>query len=144
MFKILKDLIVCLRNMLKINKPKEDEELFRVRSSNNNILNQLYQDIIKESDRVRSSNNNILNQLYQDIIKESYQDIIKESDKEIIKVSSQGLIDIIKLTDKEVIDKIITVINSIDAKKIKAIMNAFEVDKEGWLRVKIDLGLKKE
>lgn len=60
------------------------------------------------------------------------------------KVEAQGLFDTFKLTDKEVIDKVISVIKAIDVEKIKLVMNALEVDKDGWIRVKIDLGIKKE
>jgi hypothetical protein len=72
--------------------------------------------------------------------------MVKEMDelKKSAEVSSQSLMDIFKFADKEVVDKLISIINSVDVEKIKAIMNAFEVDKEGWIRVKIDLGLKKE
>lgn len=57
-------------------------------------------------------------------------------------VSAQGLLDTFFL-DKETIDSIKNIINAIDPEKVKAVMEVIEVDKDGWLRVKIDLGLKK-
>ncbi len=68
----------------------------------------------------------------------------QQRNAEAARITSQGLMDVFKFADKEVVDKLISIIDSVDVEKIKAIMNAFEVDKEGWIRVKIDLGLKKE
>lgn len=58
-------------------------------------------------------------------------------------VQAQGLLDIFKLTDKAVIDKITTIIQAIDADKIKSVMDMIEVDEDGWLHLKIDLRVKK-
>ncbi len=58
-------------------------------------------------------------------------------------VQAQGLLDIFKLTDKAVIDKIATIIQAIDADKIKSVMDMIEVDEDGWLHLKIDLRVKK-
>lgn len=57
-------------------------------------------------------------------------------------VSAQGLLDTFFL-DKETVENIKNIINAVDPEKVKAIMEVIEVDDEGWLRVKIDLGLKK-
>ena len=57
-------------------------------------------------------------------------------------ISAQGLLDTFFL-DKETIESIKQIINAVDPKKVKAIMEMIEVDEEGWLRLRIDLGLKK-
>ena len=57
-------------------------------------------------------------------------------------VSAQGLLDTLFL-DKETVDKVSQIIKAIDPNKIKAIMRLIEVDHEGCLRLRIDLGLKK-
>lgn len=58
-------------------------------------------------------------------------------------VSSQGIFDIFNLFDQETVEKIKNIINSIDVNKIKKIMDMIEIDEKGWLKLKIDLGVKK-
>ncbi len=58
-------------------------------------------------------------------------------------IQAQGLFDVFKLTDKEVINKVTALLKAVDVEKIQAIMEAVEVDKDGWIRVKLDLGIKK-
>lgn len=58
-------------------------------------------------------------------------------------VQAQGMLDAWRLTDKEVVDKIIEIIKSVDTTLIKKVMEMIEVDEDGWLNLKIDLRIKK-
>jgi hypothetical protein len=58
-------------------------------------------------------------------------------------VQAQGMWDAWRLTDKEVVDKIIEIIKSVDTTLIKKVMEMIEVDEDGWLHLKIDLRIKK-
>lgn len=127
MFQLLKKIIISLKDMIDLNKEITKE-------IDAEIVNDL-----RKSQKDKSYCDDICDCMSQKIVEE-----IDEELKKSANVSSQGLMDVFKFTDKEVVDKVITVINSIDPEKLKAIMNAFEVDKDGWIRVKIDLGLKKE
>ena len=72
---------------------------------------------------------------------------VKESsteDDEIMEVEAQGLLDVFRLTDKEVINKITSIIKAVDVAKVKAVMDMIEVDNEGWLHIKIDLRVKND
>ncbi|MHA2046004.1 MAG: hypothetical protein ACW99G_14525 [Candidatus Thorarchaeota archaeon] len=57
-------------------------------------------------------------------------------------VSAQGLFDVLGLFDKETLDKVKQVINSIDPDKIKAVMDMIEPEK-GEIKLTIDLRIKK-
>lgn len=54
-------------------------------------------------------------------------------------VKAQGIMDVFKFTDKEVVDKIIAIIKVIDVSKIESIMNAVKVDENGCLKITIDI-----
>lgn len=58
-------------------------------------------------------------------------------------IQAQGVLDVWRLTDKEVVDKIIEIIKSVDTTLIKKVMEMIEVDEDGWLHLKIDLRIKK-
>jgi hypothetical protein len=58
-------------------------------------------------------------------------------------IEAQGLLDVFKLTDKAVIEKVTAIIKAVDVDKIKSVMEMIEVDEEGWLHLKIDLRVKK-
>jgi hypothetical protein len=57
-------------------------------------------------------------------------------------ITAQGILDTFFL-DKSTIEKIKQIIASIDADKIKKILNNVEFNEEGWLCLKIDLRIKK-
>lgn len=63
--------------------------------------------------------------------------------KPVETIESQGIVDVFRLTDPEIIDKISYLIKSLDVDKINSLMKMIEVDKDGWIRIKIELGIKK-
>ncbi len=58
-------------------------------------------------------------------------------------VTAQGLFDIFGMFDAETVDKIKAILASIDPDKIKLIMDSVAVDENGWIRIQVDLGIKK-
>ena len=62
------------------------------------------------------------------------------SEEEI--VQAQGVFDIFSLLDKQTVDKLKKIISAVDEKKIKQILDAVTVDQDGWIRFKLDLGVK--
>ena len=58
-------------------------------------------------------------------------------------ISAQGVFDMISLFDKKTVQKVKDVVEALDPDMIKRIMQAITVDKEGWVTVKIKLGIQK-
>ena len=54
------------------------------------------------------------------------------------------LFDVFKLFDGPTVDKIKSILQSIDPEKIKCIMDTIQIDKDGWLHVQIDLKMRKK
>lgn len=61
----------------------------------------------------------------------------------VTEVKSQGVFDIFSLLDRETVDKIKQLIDAVDPEKVKKIVDLIEVDDEGWINLKIKLGIKK-
>jgi len=58
------------------------------------------------------------------------------------KISGQSLLSNL-FFDKETIENIQKIIASIDPNKIESIFNSVSTDEEGWLRIRVDIGIKK-
>jgi L-cysteine desulfidase len=59
-----------------------------------------------------------------------------------IKVKSQGIFDLMSILDKKTIKKIKDIVEAIDPDMIKRIMQSISVDKDGYVTVKIKLGVQ--
>jgi len=57
-------------------------------------------------------------------------------------IEQQGLLDKL-IFDERTLENMKAIINAVDADKVRQIMNALHFDDDGWLRLKIDLGIKK-
>jgi len=58
-------------------------------------------------------------------------------------VKVQGIFDLLGLLDKDTILRIKEIVKNIDPAKVKQVMDTVTIDDEGYVRVKIDLGIKK-
>ena len=65
----------------------------------------------------------------------------KEPENAQDQIQAFGILDSL-LFDKETIESLKNIINSIDPEKIKTIMECIEKDEEGWLRIRLDLRVK--
>lgn len=59
-------------------------------------------------------------------------------------VQAQGVFDVLRVLDSETVAKIQKIIRSIDADKISAVMDTITVSDDGWIHVRLDIGIKKE
>jgi len=59
------------------------------------------------------------------------------------KVSTQGVFDLVSMFDKETVQRIKEIVRAVDPDMISRIMRAITIDKEGWITVKIKLGIQK-
>ena len=60
-----------------------------------------------------------------------------------IKVSSQGIFDFMSMLDKPTVQRVKEIVAAIDPDMIKRIMQAITVEKDGYITVKIKLGIQK-
>jgi hypothetical protein len=78
---------------------------------------------------------------YADDSRGEYRETYADSKVNQEQISAQGLFDVFKFTDKEVIDKIVEVVKSIDVEKLKALMKLVNI-KDNTLHIEFDLKLQ--
>lgn len=59
------------------------------------------------------------------------------------KVSTQSVFDLMSMLDKSTVQRIKDIVQAVDPDMISRIMKSISVDKDGWITVKIKLGIQK-
>ena len=59
------------------------------------------------------------------------------------KVSTQGVFDLVSMFDKKTVQRIKDIVQAVDPDMITRIMRSINVDEDGWITVKIKLGIQK-